>query len=780
MAKRNIKKIVSILAAVTVVTSQLVFSAPMASAVAFNGPVYIEAASINYGNLSAASRTESFDSMSGTFQVSFDMTVEEDSNIADNGFTLTFNQSGATSKANGVLRLGAYSTSTKAYAVEWYQGNSSTSVDRLGNIQVGKKYTYQIAFSEVGTGEGAKAAITITGEDGSTVANGIQVSCRSYTNDNTAKSYILNEAVTTVTARDTETPAYVNIDSFGILKPADVSDVNVTVDKATVAVETTNEDGTVSTEYKDENEILLEAENNPAFYVPSSGTSYSLTNDSDYEIEYSLKDDIDGISINGDKLVIQSTAPEGKTEIALHAAVKGSAAYAEMKLVIDKVAATGEDIVSDYFDTLSIADADGKSVSANNGTLTTTKDLVLAAGDDYVDIAWKCFAQNDKNEWEDSDVIDVATGKYTITEGFDGKAKIVATITSKADSSVSKEKTFYVNISNPEEQLKLDTEELESYMEDYEEVTKSFELPKKGSYGSVITWTSSNPSVISTKGNVTRTTSDKTVTLTATLENGGQSEELEFKITVEKKATSSGGGSSSSGSSGNRTVTSYRNNTPAVTTNHVVTTPTSINNTPVNNTPVNNNTPTQQSAPLPKFSDLGSVAWASDAINALADKGIINGKADNTFAPDDEITRAEFAKILINALGLADANAAADSFTDVDKSAWYYNSVASAFAKGIITGYDNGTFGVGDAVSRQDMAVLIYRAAKAANITLPETSAAVTFTDSDAIDDYAKEAVTALQKANIINGVSADEFAPKATASRAAAAKMIYGIYNLK
>jgi len=189
------------------------------------------------------------------------------------------------------------------------------------------------------------------------------------------------------------------------------------------------------------------------------------------------------------------------------------------------------------------------------------------------------------------------------------------------------------------------------------------------------------------------------------------------------------------------------------------------------------------SMPIPKdeipadyakgFSDIGSVDWAKGAIDYLAEKGILSGKSESIFAPNDTITREEFAKILVCALGIYDENASAD-FSDVKEDAWYSSYVASAATHGIINGVGDSLFGVGQEISRQDMAVMICRAY---NIALKEENPSnALFDDWNEVSDYAQSSIAAMIESGIINGISETELAPKATATRAQAAVMIYKV----
>lgn len=173
-----------------------------------------------------------------------------------------------------------------------------------------------------------------------------------------------------------------------------------------------------------------------------------------------------------------------------------------------------------------------------------------------------------------------------------------------------------------------------------------------------------------------------------------------------------------------------------------------------------------------KFSDLDLTAWAKSDIQALAARGIVNGVSADSFAPKKDVTRAEFAKMLVQALKLQ-AGEASNPFSDVQEGQWYYEAVVTAYALGIVKGNTDGTFGVQDKISRQDMAVMTYRALSAAGLSVTSASAAPAFKDASAIAAYAQEAVSAMQQAGIINGMADGTFAPAATANRAQAAVIL-------
>ena len=118
------------------------------------------------------------------------------------------------------------------------------------------------------------------------------------------------------------------------------------------------------------------------------------------------------------------------------------------------------------------------------------------------------------------------------------------------------------------------------------------------------------------------------------------------------------------------------------------------------------------------------------------------------------------------------------SFTDADNNAWYGEYLKKAVSAGIIKGYDDGSFGIGEFITRQDMVVMLNRTAKYAGVVF-DTESPEKFSDDADIADYAKEAVYLLKEAGIVNGVSESEFSPKANASRAQAAKVIFELLNV-
>lgn len=172
------------------------------------------------------------------------------------------------------------------------------------------------------------------------------------------------------------------------------------------------------------------------------------------------------------------------------------------------------------------------------------------------------------------------------------------------------------------------------------------------------------------------------------------------------------------------------------------------------------------------FSDLDGVEWAREAIEYLAEKNVVSGTGSNTFSPNDPVTREQFVKMLVDALGFDESTEI--HFSDADQNMWYYPYLQRAYAAGIAEGIGEGRFGVGNHITRQDLAAMIYRAASKRG--LQSSNAVVDYADADQISDYAKEAVAAMQSLGIISGMENHCFNPIQNATRAQAAKIIYGV----
>lgn len=171
------------------------------------------------------------------------------------------------------------------------------------------------------------------------------------------------------------------------------------------------------------------------------------------------------------------------------------------------------------------------------------------------------------------------------------------------------------------------------------------------------------------------------------------------------------------------------------------------------------------------FSDLGEAEWAREAIKYLAEKQIVSGVGNDCFAPNESITREQFAKIAVGAFSIDGEGEI--GFSDVPADSWFAPYIKKAYAAGVVNGMSEDIFGTGLKITRQDMCVMIYRAAKQAGYEITAEDYAL-FADDEGIADYAREAVYSLRECGAVNGLTETEFAPYEYATRAQAAKIIY------
>ncbi len=177
-----------------------------------------------------------------------------------------------------------------------------------------------------------------------------------------------------------------------------------------------------------------------------------------------------------------------------------------------------------------------------------------------------------------------------------------------------------------------------------------------------------------------------------------------------------------------------------------------------------------------KFLDLETVPWAKMEIEALAAEGVIDGVTANMYAPDANVTREQFVKIIVNAFGLKGTGKMAQ-FADVDSKEWYSPYINVAVELGIVNGKNAEEFGIGENITRQDMTVIMYRVGKYVNKQLAPVSNRE-FSDKSSLPEYAVEAAQTLYKAGIINGVADGVFGGAELATRAQAAKLAYTLRN--
>ncbi len=162
--------------------------------------------------------------------------------------------------------------------------------------------------------------------------------------------------------------------------------------------------------------------------------------------------------------------------------------------------------------------------------------------------------------------------------------------------------------------------------------------------------------------------------------------------------------------------------------------------------------------------------WAEANIQNLVSKGVIKGYPDGTFKPNNAITRAEFAVILVKSVGAVPQ--AGKVFNDT-AGHWAKDYISTAVAMGIVSGYSTTRFAPDEQISREQMAQMVANAAK-----LAKSSAKLPFKDAANIAAWAKDAVASIQAVKIMSGYPDNTFKPQAKATRAEAVTVIVKIMN--
>lgn len=173
------------------------------------------------------------------------------------------------------------------------------------------------------------------------------------------------------------------------------------------------------------------------------------------------------------------------------------------------------------------------------------------------------------------------------------------------------------------------------------------------------------------------------------------------------------------------------------------------------------------------FADIKSGDWYTEYINKAVAVGLLKGYEDNTVRPNANITRAEAITVIARVAGVKTSKFSTAKFKDVAKNAWYNGAIAWAEQNKIVSGRSENTFEPEENINRQELCTIIVRYTGYAGITLDKKVAKNTFADDAKIAGFAKEAVYACQRAQLVSGRPGNKFAPTASATRAEVAKIL-------
>ena len=169
------------------------------------------------------------------------------------------------------------------------------------------------------------------------------------------------------------------------------------------------------------------------------------------------------------------------------------------------------------------------------------------------------------------------------------------------------------------------------------------------------------------------------------------------------------------------------------------------------------------------FTDLGSVGtWYHEAVDYVLRSSLMGGYGNGTFGPSNNLSRAQFAQILFNMEGRPVVNYLLQ-YGDVAEGAWYTEAIRWAASQGIIGGYSGGIFGPNDSITREQLAVMLWRYAGSPAATDKE----LRFTDADKAGGYALEALRWAVENSVMSGRGGGILDPKGLVTRAQAAQML-------
>lgn len=179
----------------------------------------------------------------------------------------------------------------------------------------------------------------------------------------------------------------------------------------------------------------------------------------------------------------------------------------------------------------------------------------------------------------------------------------------------------------------------------------------------------------------------------------------------------------------------------------------------------------QPQVPQTTFADVPASAWYYNAVEYVYENGLMSGVSGGRFAPDDTLTRA----MLVQTLYAMEGRPAAASagFADVASGDWYASAVNWAAANGVVSGVSETGFGPNNALTREQLALILYRFAQYKGYDVTGTSDLTAYADGSSVSGWAAEAMGWAVNAGLISGVGGNQIAPTGTATRAQVAQIL-------
>ena len=173
------------------------------------------------------------------------------------------------------------------------------------------------------------------------------------------------------------------------------------------------------------------------------------------------------------------------------------------------------------------------------------------------------------------------------------------------------------------------------------------------------------------------------------------------------------------------------------------------------------------------FTDVADTAWYADAVQYVYENGLMTGVSESEFAPDGTATRGQIVTILWRLAGSPVVNYAM-RYADVDEGAWYGEAVRWAASTGVVTGYSESSFGPNDAITREQLAAILYRYVKTQGQGFTGMwYFPLRYDDAASISDWADEAMHWCVMKGLLNGTGETTLSPQLTATRAQLATIL-------
>ncbi len=172
------------------------------------------------------------------------------------------------------------------------------------------------------------------------------------------------------------------------------------------------------------------------------------------------------------------------------------------------------------------------------------------------------------------------------------------------------------------------------------------------------------------------------------------------------------------------------------------------------------------------FDDVPREAWYTEAVDFVAGRKLFSGVSEGSFAPDQSLSRGMLVTVLYS-LEEPDFSGRADAFDDVADSAWYAQGAAWAVEEGIVSGYGNGLFGPDDPITREQLALMLYRYAQSLGLSTAGRDTLRSFYDSWTISPWAEDAMAWAVDGGILSGRPGGLLDPSGLTTRAEAAVML-------